>query len=910
MTEPVQTDATPAPAEPGRTRVPPRIAAALLVFLVAALASRFARLGERALHHDESIHAYMSYTLAKDGGWRYDPAYHGPFLYYANALVYKVLGASNTTARILPAVFGLILMGFAWPLARWLGKTAGVFYAILILLSPHMAYFSRFIREDLYSVVFTLGTILLFRMYLETDRPRWLTLSAVAFALAGVTKENAYMTGVLFVVFGIWVFFDRVARSPARAAAAKETAARTISWIRERLFPLGSAAVVFLFLWALMYTAFGRYPADWLAIPKAIKYWMGQHAIARIAGPWWYYLPQLFTYETAILFLVPFAFSARQWKSDPLLRSVALLIPGTLLLAMGEIFDLLHPAQPWLWIGLLAVVCLVVGYARRPVEPADVPGFLRFWVFWAAASFLIYAWAREKVPWLTVHPLLPLVVLAGLGAANLWRGRHDRRLRLALGVAALLLAANGWALYLACFRYGAHDLERQPNHAEMLAYVQTSEDLMRSLKTLDRARERVPGGEPLITVTGEAAWPLTWYLRETPTKWVARLEDATTPILVVDWDPEGAIEKQLLTRYDAKRVPIRAWWFPSVVRGSGPNAVTRPTLRDLVRFWLLHENWSPIGSQDATVLVRKDLAGTGPLEPIAIRIQDTTSRDYGGEPETIAPVRALGEPGREAARFSEPRGLACDSAGNLYVADTKNHRIQVFDPAGRPLRAFGSKGPGDGQLNEPCGVAVDAQGDVWVADTWNARIAHFSADGAWRGAIVDLEKPFFGPRAVAVSRGAVCVADTGNKRIVRFDPNGRRLNDWGGNGNGPGQFVEPVGLAADAAGNLYVADTGNHRIQVFDPEGKFVRQFTVFGWKDFYTEPYIALGPAGTVFVTDSTAGRICLYDAQGVVKRTWKPNEAFKSPTGIAVDPFGILTVSDRGMDRLFSWSLSSLIK
>jgi predicted membrane-bound mannosyltransferase len=60
----------------------------VLLFLLAALLTRFYQLGERPLHHDESIHAFQSNTLAKDGTWRYDPAYHGPFLYYANALVY------------------------------------------------------------------------------------------------------------------------------------------------------------------------------------------------------------------------------------------------------------------------------------------------------------------------------------------------------------------------------------------------------------------------------------------------------------------------------------------------------------------------------------------------------------------------------------------------------------------------------------------------------------------------------------------------------------------------------------------------------------------------------------------------------------------------------------------------------
>ena len=153
-----------------------RLTAGALLFIailgIAAGLTRFWALGARPLHHDESIHAYQSWTLSRGGDWRYDPAYHGPFLYYVNALVYKIAGASNTSARVLPALFGLILIGFAWPLARWLGRPAAAAYALLVLLSPHMAYFSRFIREDLYSLVFTLGTILAFQMYLETNLPR------------------------------------------------------------------------------------------------------------------------------------------------------------------------------------------------------------------------------------------------------------------------------------------------------------------------------------------------------------------------------------------------------------------------------------------------------------------------------------------------------------------------------------------------------------------------------------------------------------------------------------------------------------------------------------------------------------------------------------------------------------------
>ncbi|HEX9149829.1 MAG TPA: flippase activity-associated protein Agl23, partial [Thermoanaerobaculia bacterium] len=748
------------------------------LFVVAAAFTRFYHLGDRPLHHDESIHAHQSYSLMKDGNWRYDPAYHGPFLYYANALVYRIVGVNNTTARLLPAIFGLLLIAAAIPLSRWIGRRAAIAYALLVLISPHLTYFSRFIREDLYSLVFTLGTVLAFQMFLETDRAKWLTLAAVSFALAGITKENAYMTGVLFVAYGVWAIAERVARSKGRKGAFSETLSATLRWIRARILPLATAALVFLAIWALAYSAFGKYPKDWLAIPKAIKYWMGQHSIGRIPGPPWYYIPQFLYYETSLVFAALFAF-------------------------------------------------------RRP-EKRDSQ-FLRFVVFWAIGSLLLYAWAREKVPWLTVHPLLPVTILAAVGLAGLWRDRQEKPARLALAVFAVLAAVNASGMALANFRYGAHDVAREPKHAEILAYVQTTRDLVRALEPLELAKQKVQPGQPVITVAGEASWPLTWYLRDVPTKWVTRVEDATTPIIVSDWESNGGLEKQLADAYTATRVPIRAWWFAERYQPD-EKVPARPNFTDLARWWLFHEIWSPIGSQDATFYVRKDLQSSGPLAPLNLRVQNTSARDYsGGTAAVVPPAKILGEPGSGPGQFAEPRGLATDARGNLYVADTKNNRIQVFDTNRQFVRSLGTAGSADGQLKEPCGVTVDSDGSVIVADTWNHRIARFGADGAWLGAFTDVDRGLFGPRAVLMSRDSLYVADTGNKRIVRFDRKWNRVGEWGTSGSGPGQFVEPVGLAADAAGNVYVADTGNHRIQVFDGEGHFLREFAVFGWKDFYT---------------------------------------------------------------------------
>jgi DNA-binding beta-propeller fold protein YncE len=276
----------------------------------------------------------------------------------------------------------------------------------------------------------------------------------------------------------------------------------------------------------------------------------------------------------------------------------------------------------------------------------------------------------------------------------------------------------------------------------------------------------------------------------------------------------------------------------------------------------------------------------------------------------IRPARVLGEPGSGPGQFAEPRGLAADGRGNLYIADTKNNRIQLFDGNGHFVRSFGTAGSGDGQLKEPGGVAVDSDGTVLVADTWNHRIARFGADGSWLGAFTDDQRGFFGPRAVLISRNFLYVADTGNKRIVRFNKEWKRESDWGAAGAGPGQFVEPVGLAADVAGNIYVADTGNHRIQVFDAEGKFLREFSVFGWKDFYTEPYLSIGPGDSVLVTDSTEARVNEYDSTGILRRSWRSDGSFKRPTGITLDSFGRVSVTDRETHRVFTWNLSDVLR
>ena len=164
-----------------------------------------------------------------------------------------------------------------------------------------------------------------------------------------------------------------------------------------------------------------------------------------------------------------------------------------------------------------------------------------------------------------------------------------------------------------------------------------------------------------------------------------------------------------------------------------------------------------------------------------------------------------------------------DHSGKVYVVDTNNHRVQVFTGEGEFLRSWGNEGSGEGQFTFPQGIAVDTSGNVYVADTFNnSRVQKFTLDGdflAKWGTLGSGNGQLSGPQGLAIDGlGNVYVADVDNNRVQVFSPDGTFLGKWGEYGRSEGQFVFPQDIAVDAMGNAYVLDTGNNRVQVFEVE--------------------------------------------------------------------------------------------
>jgi len=300
-----------------------------------------------------------------------------------------------------------------------------------------------------------------------------------------------------------------------------------------------------------------------------------------------------------------------------------------------------------------------------------------------------------------------------------------------------------------------------------------------------------------------------------------------------------------------------------------------------------------------------------------------------------------------AAQFDEPAGIAIDAAGNLYVVDTENIRIRKVSPKGEvSTLAGGEYGFADGagqnaRFFEPTGITIDAAGNLYVADSFNHRIRKVTpagvvstlagsepgfADGAGSAARFD------GPTGIAIDRaGNLYVADTLSNRIRKLTQKGEVSTLAGGKygfADGVGsaaQFAYPSGIAIDAAGNLYVADTQNHRIRKVTPRGvvSTLAGNDKQGFADGkgknarFSSPWgIAIDAAGNLYVADMLNHRIRKVTPEGEVSTLagggetdtdggdfadGKGNKArFNWPIGITIDAAGNLYVADNHNCRI----------
>lgn len=290
----------------------------------------------------------------------------------------------------------------------------------------------------------------------------------------------------------------------------------------------------------------------------------------------------------------------------------------------------------------------------------------------------------------------------------------------------------------------------------------------------------------------------------------------------IEWQREIALPKDL-------DIGKGFWkWLADLVTGDDDLSIVRPYGVFVFgkRLYVADPGASVIHLYDTEAGRHYRLKGTGqhPLQtPIgitgdstgAIYITDSSSGVIFVHRETMENLTPLVTTG-----LKRPTGIVCDRSTNrLFVSDTIQNQIVVFDLSGRELFRFGSRGGNPGEFNSPTDLCLDRDGQLWVTDSMNFRVQAFSRDGTALttfGRAGDSIGNFSKPKGIATDRdGHIYSADALLDTVQIFSSQGQLLLTFGQRGTRPGEFWMPSGLFIDADDTIYVADTYNKRIQVF-----------------------------------------------------------------------------------------------
>ena len=667
-----------------------------------------------------------------------------------------------------------------------------------------------------------------------------------------------------------------------------------------------TCAVIFYTIFTVFYTTFFTNGQGFFTgLVGGLGYWLSQQSVNRGEQPIYFYaLIQIPMYEylPAIGTIVATVIAAK--------KKLFSTLPG---IAPAQQIEPTRPAIQ------LPLTLEDADSSSEINQPLKLPVMALF-LYWSIMSLAAYSVAGEKMPWLTVHIALPMILAAAWGFGYLVDRIHWRELLNRRGILVMLF----FPVFLASLGSLMQGLlsDNRPFMGIELAQLQTTTTflfalagsvlsgwgIVRLLNDWDSSRIVTLLGVMLTAVltlyTARSAYQASFINYDTAREFLVYAHAASGPKEILKQVEEISKRtvggKNIRAAYvgDAlypywwyfRDYPNKTWYesadkltkellsYPVVIGDDQYDSQVKSILKDQYVEYTYKRLWWPMQDYFNLTVTRVWGALSDPQMRQAL-MNIWLNKDY----TLYATLK--NNPNLTLETWQPSAGL------HFYIRKDVVSLIWNYgtvpaaaapevDPYASkvitltPDRFFGQGGTGDGQFNGPRGIAMAPDGSIYVVDSGNNRVQHFSAEGQYLNswgtfASVDQgEAPggtFNQPFGIAIGPdGSVYVADTWNYRIQKFTADGRFITMWGVSGQAetPDAFWGPRGLAVDQAGHVYVSDTGNKRIAVFDANGQFLTQFGTYGMNaGELDEPVgLAIGSNGNVFVADTWNQRVQVF--------------------------------------------------
>jgi uncharacterized protein (TIGR03663 family) len=1019
---------------------------ALIILL--SVISRFYDLETRVMSHDESLHTYFSWLLYKGDGYQHNPMMHGPLQFHLLALSYFLFGVSDFTARIPAVLFNLATIWMLWYWRRYLGKVGTLIAGFLMLISPYMLFYGRYVRNEPYSGFAGLLMFFAVLRYLDSGERRylyWLTLSLL---INFTSKETAFIYAAQVLLFLAAYFAwrllnkpwkDRVSRTsfvnlvalaiilagggvgagllgrntvapsadpslPANPLAEGTTVAASgafpwtmllfgaallalgfavyyliqgLGWARIRkersfdllmligtlILPLLTPLVSKIFGWTIPTTVgelAGFMPAEYIQIGVAIAITFG---LSIALGLWW---DAEVWWKNALLFYALFTvlFTTVFTNSGGFFTGVF----GSLGYWLVQ-QEVARGSQPWYYYVFLQIpvyeflpalgVWVGVYFGFRKKDPVSQPAeadkqpfnasvIFALLLWWVISSVIAYSYAGERMPWLTYHITIPMILLTAWGLNRLAGELSWQELRQKKG---WLGAALIFILFTSLINALAAD---SPFQGKNLAQLQATGDfLLPSIVAIASAVglfyffrswtwQNLLGLATLVTFGLLSLWTLRASYRAAYINYDSAKEylvyahaatgvkdvmeqveeismrthgdlgaliayDASAPDTGISWPFVWYLRDYTnLRSFDA---PTRALRDAAVIIVDAKNfdkiepVVNQGYYRsDYIRMWWPNQDYyGLVRDRDSHQLFALDYPCTGVFSVFKLFPGKDFSHfcELFTDPELRAGVIDIWKD-RDYTKYAEATGKTTLTAVNWDPSDRM--RLYIRKDVAAQVWQYG--------------ILPETGVDVMV-DPYEEKTIVLAADFTI-GVNGSAAGEFNAPRGIAFAPdGSFYVADSRNHRIQHFDEEGNFINMWGEFGDSTfedlpgGYFNEPWGVAVAPDGSVYVTDTWGHRVQKFTAEGKPVTHWGHYGQAEdgyaFWGPRGIDVDAEGNVYVSDTGNKRIVKFDADGEYitefGTTGLAAGEFDEQVGVAVDSDGILYVTDTWNQRIQSF-------